>query len=127
MLEKSFPLPKDIYSKIMSLLVSATAFGCEKIASVGGVPSENTIAVASPTPPENNRQLPEPPPSEMPESPSRPRPPRLQNKDDELIEAVKAENLEKVRELLKGGANPNSFYKTSDASDYYKIALGAGS
>lgn len=105
------------------ILFLAAAFGCGKAASMIDTPPDNTVIVSSPTPSESSE---EPPPPEPPKSP-RPHPPILHNKekkDDELITAVKDGDYEQVKQLLENEANPNSFYKASETSDYYVTALG---
>lgn len=46
------------------------------------------------------------------------------NKDAELIDAIKSENFEKSKELLEKGASANSSYKISETSEIYETALG---
>lgn len=106
------------------LSLSAAVLGCAKLSLSADPPPANTIVVASPTPPSENPE--EPPPPEPPKKP-RPSLPILSNKekkDDELIAAIKAENIEQVKQLLDDGANPNSFFRFSETSSYYTTALG---
>lgn len=48
-----------------------------------------------------------------------------ETKDEELVKAVKNNNLKKVKELLEDGANPNAFYQIGEDTDYmYGTVLG---
>lgn len=109
------------------LSLSVSAFGCAKLSLSADPPPANTIVVVSPTPtlPSENSEEP-PPPPESPKKP-RPSPPIFSNKekkDDELIVAIKDQNLEQVKQFLESGANPTSFIRLSEESDYYTTALG---
>ncbi len=107
------------------LSLSVTTFGCAKLSLSADAPPANTIAVVSPTPPPSVN-LEEPPPPEPPKT-LRQSLPILQNKDkkdDELIAAIKAENVEQVKQLLADEVNSNSFSQVSETSDDYDTALG---
>lgn len=44
--------------------------------------------------------------------------------DIQLVEAVKSENAERVKQFLESGANPNSTYRKSETSDSATTVLG---
>jgi uncharacterized protein len=50
---------------------------------------------------------------------------QIRKKNDiQLVEAVKSENAERVKQLLESGANPNSTYRKSETSDSTTTVLG---
>ncbi len=107
------------------LSLSVTAFGCAKLSLSADAPSANTIVVISPTPPPSVNLEEPPPPEPLSPKPESSLSPKLSESDVALIEAVKSENIEDVKRLLTGGANPNSFFKDANSAlNYYETVLG---
>lgn len=99
-----------LVSLFLALALSSLNTSCQNKAAATQNTS-NLVPPPSPTPPTEEKNLPEPPP-EPPESPKKTPLVYSNDKDAALFQAIEADDTNKIEQLIEQGANPNAARKS---------------